>query len=149
MKTKTFFLLCLLLGMALTQLSAQTRSIVTYDSYTTPPNDVFWVPVVCDGETIDWLWAANYTIKNLGHFKDGNFEWYKSRWTDIVCTSESTGEVFTPYGGEKGGTNGSSDDFIMEIKLNLKGSMGTQYMLHVYINTLTWDWESDTKSNCH
>ena len=145
MKTKTFTLLCLLVGIAVTQLSAQNRTIVTYDSYQAP--NFFAFPIICDGEYIDWLYATDYTIKNMGHFKDDNFEWFKSRWTDMVLTSDKNGELFIPQGGEKGGTKGSSDDFIWEIKVNLKGSMGTQYMVHLALNMRTGEIEANT--NCH
>jgi hypothetical protein len=148
MKTKTLILLCLLLGMTLIQLSAQTKSIVSYDTYNRPPDEAFWIPVVCDGEYIDWLWATDYTIKNLVHFKDGNDEWFHSRWTEIKLTSESTGEVFTPHGGEKGDTDRSSGNYVIETKVNLKGSMGSQYVLHYSLTFGTWEFEVNT-SNCH
>ena len=48
MKTKTFFVVCLLLGIGLTQLSAQKPDVTKTFSYTVEQG--YWAPVYCQND---------------------------------------------------------------------------------------------------
>jgi hypothetical protein len=95
MKTKAFFFLCLLLGIGLTQLSAQnkkgTGSVVTLE---TVDAGAFSEPVFSsDGLVIDWL-EGPITVHYVRHYKNGV-------WVSEIAhfygelVSDATGEVFS------------------------------------------------------
>jgi hypothetical protein len=90
MKTKTFFLLCLLLGIGLIQISAQERAISCYVHIS------IVMPLSCENKVlIDWVNVdvdGHYVMKlNDGDWS--NWVWKKWRFTGTL-TIESTGEVF-------------------------------------------------------
>jgi len=91
MKTKTFLLLCLLLGIWLTEASAQKGT--PYHSYPTKVNDgwgAFWV--TCDGVNIDYI-ECYWDGMDILHLRNGKPAWLKeiAHWK---FTSAVTGEEF-------------------------------------------------------
>ena len=96
MKTKTFLLLCLLICMAATQLSAQnsingngTVSAVYEQLYD------YWCPVFdsrTGGEVIDIIYGV-LDVHLLSHFVGGEFVWARYQLHGEGC-SENTGELF-------------------------------------------------------
>ena len=76
MKTKTFLLICLMLGIGITRLTAQT------DAYKiTEAGGLF--PVTCDGENIEYV-IYTCDFKWLAHSQDGRLKWVKvvdCKWT--------------------------------------------------------------------
>jgi hypothetical protein len=95
MKTKAFLFLCLLLGIGLTQLSAQnkkgTGSVVTLETFDV---GLFSEPVFSsDGQVIDWL-NGPITAHYVRHYKNGV-------WVSEIAhfygelVSDATGEVFS------------------------------------------------------
>lgn len=99
MKTKTFLLLCLFLGIGLTQLSAQTfpegtKSVSFVDIYYCP-----LMPVTCGGTIVDYLEGTIEGAHWIVHFNAGkstpdfgNFQWQRCQARgELTGTS---GEVF-------------------------------------------------------
>jgi hypothetical protein len=95
MKTKALLLICLFLGIGLTQLSAQnekgTGSVVTLETFDA---GAFSEPVFStDGVIIDWL-NGPITAHYVRHYKDGF-------WVSEIAhfygelVSDATGEVFS------------------------------------------------------
>jgi hypothetical protein len=143
MKTKTYFILCLLLGMGLTQLSAQeiplppngeTGSVSLYfdwDGYFIPD-----VPVNCDGVVTDYL-SGNLTYHQTSHFQNGVNNWCKQQVSGELI-SQNTGEVFKVKDIWKG-------DHIALFgtgHINLVGSKGSRYLLNY-----TFDMASGIQTN--
>jgi hypothetical protein len=110
MKTKAFLLLCLFLGIGLTQLSAQnkkgTGSVVSVEKFET---GLFAEPVFStDGQVVDWL-NGPITAHYVWHYKNGV-------WVSEIAhfygelTSDATGEVFSiddHYKTREVGVNGN------------------------------------------
>jgi hypothetical protein len=82
MKTKTFLLLCLFLGIGLTQLNAQLlppdnktgTGIVSFYEYVTDISGYWDIPVVCGGEEINHL-TGNVTGFSRVFFKGDTWIW--------------------------------------------------------------------------
>ena len=110
MKTKTFLLLCLFLGMGLTQLSAQkgknSTGSVVYDFYVggvdgqeNPIVAIF--PIFCDGIFVDAVSSTDFTVKVIDHFKNGELIWEISPLNNVIFTSVSSGEEFIAHGTQQ------------------------------------------------
>jgi len=94
MKTKTFVLLCLFLGIGLTQLSGQTESVVTKESGLEGYSETV---LNCKGET-DVLNGV-YSMTSIWHYKT---EFYLGTSSlKVEAKSEKTGEVFTGHANYK------------------------------------------------
>lgn len=124
MKNKAFFILCLLSGFGLTQLSAQKgmnemRSIPEFSVW-----DGYFIdiPVECKNVDVDRL-IGLVNLHVVRHFKKGNFTG-ENVWYSGEVTSEMTGEVFSIKDVWKYDvtTFGSGH-------CNLKGSSGSHYLL--------------------
>lgn len=137
MKTKTILLLCLFLGIGLTQLSAQdwpppppdnknhTGSVVTLE-----PIEGYSVPVFSsDGQLIDWL-AGNITAHYVRHYKNGVWiseiaDFYGEIVSVGLDFESGTGEIFSvkdQYKTREVGVNGDGH-FIA------KGNQGSHIIL--------------------
>jgi len=130
MKTKTIFMLCLLLGIGLTQLSAQkgndgTGSVSGYYVW-----DTFFQPVYRNGVLIDYV-EGSISFHRLMHFKDGALVWIKTQgFGEAVSVSNAdlgftgTGEVFDIQSINR------TVDMEMGIShLRLKGNQGSHYIM--------------------
>lgn len=128
MKTKTLLLICLLLGIGSTQISAQTKT-VKIEGFV--PNG-YWIPIFCGDVQVDFL-AGDFSYKVEIHYIDGIPTWQLGQVKGQLTSS--TGEVFKLketdmkhgyYGGD------------MTFNYNLIGNKGTHY-----IGTMIWDWVND------
>jgi len=92
MKTKTCLLLCLLIGIGLTQLSAQTKTVVTKGS----GEGVWELPVYCieNGQEVDRVVMGIYLFQSQVHYIDGIPVWGGGKMFG-ECYSKKTDEVFT------------------------------------------------------
>ena len=124
MKTKTLFLLCLLLGFGFTQLSAQSVNYTMEWEY--------WTPIYCGGVQVDYV-TGTATAHVVEHYTDGELVWLKMHSCGEV-TSES-GEVFTIHNDQ---TKEDMTEGICTYHFNLDGEDGTHY-----IGSFTWDWIND------
>lgn len=136
MKTKTFLLLCLFLGIGLTRLSAQnknsTGSVVTLETFDV---GAFSEPVFStDGVIIDWL-NGPITVHYVRHYKDGF-------WVSEIAhfygelVSDATGEVFSindNYKTREVGVNGDGH-------YKAKGNKGTVLNIFYHIE-IYWSGE--------
>ena len=83
LKTKTFFLICLLSGICLTQLNAQSNDKNINRSYAYwcefPMGGMF--PVSCDGVDVEWL-EYDTNLHVVAHVQDGVFQWqiFEANW---------------------------------------------------------------------
>jgi hypothetical protein len=138
MKTKTFLCLCLLFGMATTQLSAQkgsdgTGSVSGYYVW-----DTFSQPVYCNGVLIDYV-EGSISFHRLMHFKDGALVWIKTQGfgeavsvSNTVLNFTGTGEVF-----EVQAINRSVGMDMGISHLRLRGNLGSHYIM-----TFTMDFSN-------
>jgi hypothetical protein len=130
MKTKTFLLLCLLLGIGLTRLSAQTKSYPFRVSLTS--EDVYLEnPVYCDvnGEEVDRLALDYFDAHGVKHYQNGIFVF---QWGKMSGQAHSlvTEEVFTYKEIDKA----IASETTYRATFNLIGNQG-----HHYIQTLIID----------
>jgi hypothetical protein len=134
MKTKTFFLLCLLMGIGLTQLSGQTRTFsYKYDD----AYGVLELPVYCSttGEEVDRIIMDDYSGHILLHLNNGVPVW---GFTTLMgeCHSKTTSEVFTykeidPSHLVSGTT--------YTVIYNLKGNQGHHYLGTMEVKFTDWE----------
>ena len=127
MKTKTLSMVCLLIGIGLTQLTAKdpviptdTRSI-SFDWV-----DYWYTPVVCGGVEIDFL-EAQLNQHITAHFKDGVLQWYIKEVRGEV-TSLKTDEVFQVKEIDKVGAQITGGSGLILWDLRLKGNLGSHYI---------------------
>jgi len=133
MKTKTFFLICLFLGIGLTQLSAQNgkngngavTEKVTWDTYYVD------IPVNCNNAVVDRL-VGPVIMHNVYHYKNGLLLWIKQVYNGEV-TGTFTNETFSVMDIAK-------YNLISLIGIghcNLIGNNGTHYLLTYMFNIVT------------
>lgn len=124
MKTKTFLLVCLLSGIGMTQLSAQTKSYPDRFSMT---SEEYYLenPVYCSGVQgeVDRLVLDYFVWQGVTHLKDGSPVFTNSKLTG-QCHSIKTGEIFTYKEIDKSPSAGSTYD----AKFNLIGDQGNHYI---------------------
>lgn len=136
MKTKTFFMLCLFLGIGLTQLSAQPAA---------PPNGTgtikftveinpYTSPAYCNGELADEITGSGTTYA-LVHYKDGNKVWFNYHYIG-TATSDYTGEVFQV---KENDYKQYQSETIWAFHVNFIGNQGSHY-----IGAWTVDWGNGT-----
>jgi hypothetical protein len=141
MKTKTFLLICLFLGIGLTQLSAQNGKDVT-GSFTEYYSATWDIPVYCNGEFMDIL-HGSFTVHHIGHYLKGVWLWCKVQCTGEAI-SEKTGEIFSIKEIDKQINNIQPDGtwlFVDVYHFNAIGNNGTHY-----IGTQIIDWTNKITS---
>jgi hypothetical protein len=145
MKTKIFLLLCLFLGIGLTQLSAQNGK----NGNGSVPEFMEWdgyyidVPVTCGGTKVDRL-VGLVAIHVVRQYKLGVFMG-EIAWYDGEVTNARTGEVFDVKDHWKfdiATPDSGSGHF------NIKGSLGSHYIIS-YIIDFTTDSFTFTKAVCN
>jgi hypothetical protein len=107
MKTKTLLLSCLFLGLGLTQLCAQTKSVpFMYSS-----NGGFELPVYCDGAigVVDHVILGDFTNRGVFHYENGVAVWVSGTYKET--------DTRTLLGG-----------FTYTANFNLIGNMGHHYI---------------------
>jgi hypothetical protein len=122
MKTKTFLLLCLFLGIGLTKLSAQnskngTGSVNSYYS-----GVYWWAPILCDGVWVDELEGSG-DAHYVEHYSNGVWKWAILNYSG-VGTSLKTGETFT-FSEQDKFFNPKHGDYL--ISTHVKGDKGALY----------------------
>lgn len=148
MKTKTLLLLCLFLGIGLTQLSAQNSQKDSPKTYSEWVERTWSDPVYCNGELIDWL-DCTLTMHHVAKFVQG--EWLHC-WGQATGTavSQNNGEHFTIKDiGKQDNNIQPNGDWLWtaDIHFNARGEYGTHYIVSL---TLYWDGRIEVgKSVCH
>ena len=138
MKTKTFFILCLLLGMAMTQVSAQKKP---KGSHNVP---LFYsielsAPIYCDGVLVDLLESTFYF--HLSQFcyatPDGDVTvWAIQKFSGTAISGTGSGEVFTIHEVDKSfGPN--LDSNMITWHGNYVGNQGHHYHMWIQWDILT------------
>jgi hypothetical protein len=132
MKTKTFLFLVILLGLSMTQLTAQngkngTGSVTYPDKHTD-----FYVPAYCYDETLgDYVIVdeliGTFTYHIIDHYKNGVLVWEMGPGKG-EATSLTTGEVFKWEEKDKVKPISDGLDYY---HYNLIGNRGTRYMGYV------------------
>jgi hypothetical protein len=124
MKTKVFFLICLLSGIGLVQLSAQngkngTGSEVFYEVWAP-----YWIPVYNSEGTliIDELTQDMAVVHHVEHYKNGVWVWGKCQ-VSLEAVSVNTGEEFKVHEKDKVDINGDGTCHV-----NLIGTQGSHYI---------------------
>jgi hypothetical protein len=138
MKTKTFFVLCMIMFFAMGQLYGQgnkngedTRTIVY---------DVVWPIYILvendDGILLEFLSEIEFHVRE--HYVNGEMKWLK-----VSCQGElideATGEVFWINDKERSLTPFQVWDGHFWVFDNIKGSQGSHYILHSVWNMSTWE----------
>jgi hypothetical protein len=131
MKTKTFLLVCLFMGIGLTRLSAQgTR---TYPTTWHVWNNTFDIYIICGGEVVDILnYPPYYDMKTTDHYNNNEWISMRCQLINAQCTSKITGEVFNAKDIETQNVNGGYM-WIME----LNGNMGNHYNVKIVFDITT------------
>jgi len=131
MKVKIFFSLCLIIGIAMTQLSAQSQKAL--ENRSTVQTEIPWfyeAPVECNGFTDVLIGTANSI--SVKHFKNGVE--IGSSWRTIAeATSVETGEVFAVRENSM-----TKSDWVVNFHFNAIGEWGTRY-----IGSMQWDMIND------
>jgi hypothetical protein len=140
MRTKTFLVVCLFLGLGFTQLSAQngkngtgTVTGINYFDY------MEW-PVYCNGEQVDNL-VGTITYHYETYFKIGIEMWSHSRGSGEAV---STWKVPPEGGAEVFNINEIDKKFIPGeqytiIKWNIVGNKGSHYIGTLLMDNETWE----------
>ncbi len=148
MKTKTLLLICLFLGIGLTQLSAQNgkngTGTIVYDFFVTLPNMAEF-PVTCNGVLIDDVTATDFYLPVSAHFKEGQLIWMKMKVTNLVLKSTFTGELFVITGIRE---KQDLVNMIDEVHYNLSGSSGSRYIIQITASLPSFEI-LELKANCH
>jgi len=132
MKTKTLILLCLFMGIGLTQLSAQKGKNGNGAISLWKVWDGYWQPVYCDGVNVDNL-TGTVTYHVVIHYKNGNMISENVHYTGVVQSSNTTEEFKLSEVDKVDDING-----IISWHFNLIGNQGTHY-----IGSMTWDAVND------
>ncbi|MEN8115821.1 MAG: hypothetical protein ABFS16_02520 [Bacteroidota bacterium] len=142
MKTKIFLLVCLFMGIAVTQIYAQDKANNAVQGWAV---GTYWTPVFCDGEMVDYLENGEIRIHFVYRlFKKGDLIFKEIDQIKGTVTSRS-GEVFKIRETDKWSYAGQ---WIVTWKYNLIGNQGTHY-----IGTLTYNYATGEltvgKTVCH
>ena len=152
MKTKTYLLVCLLMGIGLTQLSAQKKSIDRSWPWWWEEELVGYFPITCDGVDADWLecYGKSHIVDHVLNY-ECVWRIFQVNWT---ATSVVTGEVFHAQEQDKLTlTSWENQEYAGTWRGNLVGNKGSVYQITIAITvsfippyTSTW---SLIKANCH
>jgi hypothetical protein len=148
MKTKTFLFVCLFLGMAITQVSAQKKPGGSHNVPLFYTYSGEW-PIECDGVLVDKL--AGELSFHLSQFcfatPDGDVTIWAIQKFSGTLTSTWTGEVFEVSEVDKYNIPQKTPEIYTWHGI-YKGNRGHTYILWGGFNTTTWEIYFD-KSICH
>jgi hypothetical protein len=145
MKTKTFLLVCLFLGIGLNQLLAQaplTGKGTVVDRFTW---DGYSLPVYCSGTLVDNLEGSVSVLEIIHYGKNGEWEWATHICSGMVKSTSGSGEVFRLKELDKKYLNGAPTQDIIVIAV---GNQGTVYNLTFLFDTRTYEL-IPVRSGCH
>ena len=151
MKTKTFLLLCLLLVIGMTQLSAQNEN--KWKNVDRSYAGIYelvggWFPITCDGVDFDML-DCDGKIHIVDHVKNGVWQWEiaEAKWE---ATSIKTGEVFTGKELDKSTyIDPVTYYFYGTWRAIMHGNRGSRYQITIAVSfTPGFNW-SLIKANCY
>jgi len=141
MKTNTFFVLCLLLGIGLTQLSAQPTNKKGIGSVSWDINGPGWyTDVWCDGVWIAYMEGIS-TFNIVDHYQNGVWQWRTMKICG-VSTYSTTGEIYTFSEQDKIGIpDGAPKPNVWTSHANIKGDKGALYNIS-FIAIIDDDWNT-------
>lgn len=148
MKTRTLFILCLLMGFAATRLSAQSgkgegNKTQVYDWPV--PAMVVITEVICDGVTVDMLTNEEpFLLQIVEHYKNGELTSWNYHLNNIKFISTWTDEVFSFQGTERGSLIGGLDYTFG----NMIGNNGSHYIMKLTLDINDWS-VVEIGFNCH
>ena len=145
MKTKTFLLLCLLLGIGLTQLSAQNGQNGTGTVTSDFTNVYWWSPVLCNGVLIDFMEGSG-DVHFVDHYKDGVWQWGHATYKNGVGISDWTGETFTFKELDKTFYSKSKDMWEWTVSTHIKGDKGALYNISFDFIWVDNNWQMSVKN---
>jgi hypothetical protein len=147
MKTKTFLLLCLFLGIGLTQLSAQPDNKKGTGSVVSGGQWGWWTPIYCNGVIVDELEGIG-DIHVVDHYKNGVWQWETMSYKNGIGTSDWTDETFTFTELDKTFYSNKLNNWEWTCNTHVKGDKGSLYNLSfVFIwNTDINDWSMSVKN---
>jgi len=139
MKRKSLILVCLLSGIWLMRLSAQTSVWVE-----AIVDNTFDIPIICNGEEVDVLnFPLFFELRIIEHMKKEEIVWSKYILNKVEYTSKITGEAFKAHDLEKQYAKG-----YFTWRMNLTGNMGNHYIVRMVFETTNWEM-IDCRSTCH
>jgi len=145
MKTKTFLLICLLLGIGLTQLSAQNGK----DGTGTNKYDLtlynWFLPVYCEGVLVDEMFLESLVVHVSEYYIKGNLTRETHHVDNVMATSVNTDEVFKSVAAFD---HISFTKGYFNFHGNLVGNKGNNYSFNIKYDTETWTIV-EIHSNCH
>jgi hypothetical protein len=129
MKTRAFLLICLFLGIGLTQLSAQNKKGTGDDVFWTTWDTYYIYACNSNGEVTDML-VGPVTIHVVRHYQDGVWLWERAHYTGEIVSvgldgQSGTGEVFRlmdHWTTQEIGIGGTGH-------FNARGDRGTHYII--------------------
>jgi hypothetical protein len=147
MKTKKILLACLLLGIGLTQLSAQngnngSGNLKGVNSF---PGINWEYPVYCGGTLSDWIIIPDLTVAWTTHYVNGVETWGMNNVGTTEVILKSTGEVYTLVGAFD---HWSDLKGVTNTRLHLIGEKGGRMSINAKIDWSTNEWY-DIIANCH
>lgn len=146
MKTKTFYVLCLLSAVGIMQLSAQNGKggTGTVPFVETQLNNPANLEIICEGDVVDVLvFPLSFDLRIRDHYNKGEITWSKYLLNNAPLTSLRTNEVFNTQDMESIRERGV---FIWSSHLN--GNMGSHYNIRMIWDAVTWEI-IDYKTTCY
>jgi hypothetical protein len=146
MKTKTLLLLCLFLGIGLTQLSAQNGKNHSYNVTA----DAVWgwyTPVYCHGVLVDELEGTG-DAHFVDHYVNGVWQWEHIYYKNGVGTSDWTGETFKFTELDKFFYSKRIDNYEWTCDTHVKGDKGSLYNVTFIMLYLGYDdaWSTSVQN---
>jgi hypothetical protein len=136
MKTKTLLLICLLIVIGFTQLSAQKPDYTKTYSYRFDQG--YWSPVYCTNDQgvlvlVDVI-TGTLTSKVAEHWINYQYKWFMLQWSGEL-TSELNQEVFQIHESDKVDIPNTG---VYAYHFNLVGNMGSHYINSGVLNMDNW-----------
>lgn len=149
MKTKTFLLMFLFLGIAFTRLSAQDsqKNVLNKSVIDTGISEPYRLSVFCNGVQVDDL-ICTTPFHYVNHYQKGTLVWLISK-NFGNATSLRTGEVFKLKDTDR--INITDDRNLQGIAIehvNLIGNEGSHYIATLIYAWPTWEIKSVVKATC-
>jgi hypothetical protein len=134
MKTKTFFILCFLLGIGVTQLSAQNGKDATGSVVYYYPHADFYTDIWCNGVFVDWI-VGEGTGHVVDHYKNNVIQ-----WEDFTYSGTATGlngDIYTFSEIDKSSIRIPKQD-VWTCHTHLRADNKAIYNLDLIINMIDW-----------